>query len=134
MKNYIRGNNMVFTNKPLTRTHKKRSQLRNRFLKSRCPVNRINYAKQRNYCVFLLRKTKKEYYATLNEQNVADNKKDWKTVKPLLSSKVNAITMIMDDIKMDKNLCSFFSNVVKILEILEFREINISVKWTTIQP
>ena len=40
----------------------------------------------------------------------------------------------MDDIKMDKDLCSFFSNVVKILEILEFREINISVKWTTIQP
>ena len=65
---------MPFMNKPLARAHMKRSRLRNRFLKNRSQVNRINYIKQRNYCVSLLRKTKKRYYAYLNEKDVADNK------------------------------------------------------------
>ena len=45
------------------------------------------YSKQRNYCVSLLRKTRKQYYGDLNEKNVLDNKKFWKTVKPLLFDK-----------------------------------------------
>ena len=65
--------------------HKKRSHLPNRFVKNRCLVNRINYIKQRNYFISLLRKTKKEYYGNLNERDVADNEEFWKTVKPLLS-------------------------------------------------
>ena len=56
-KTYIRGN------KPLTPGHRKRNHVRNRFLKNRCLVNRIKCIKQRNYCVSLLRKTKRKYYA-----------------------------------------------------------------------
>ena len=70
-----RGNIMPFMNKPLARAHIKRSRLRNRFLKNRSEVNRINFIKQRNYCVSLLRKTKKQHYGNLNEKDVADNKK-----------------------------------------------------------
>ena len=81
-KNYNRGNNVPFMNKPLARAHTKRSRLWNRFLKNRSEVNRIHYIRQRNCCVSVLRKTKKkQYYANLNEKDVADNKKLWKTVK-----------------------------------------------------
>ena len=81
-KKYNRGNNVPFMNKPLARAHTKRSRLWNRFLKNRSEVNRIHYIRQRNCCVSVLRKTKKkQYYANLNEKDVADNKKLWKTVK-----------------------------------------------------
>ena len=63
---------MPFMNKPLARADMKKSRLRNQFLKNRSKVNRINFIKQRNYCVSLLRKTKKQYYANLNEKDLAD--------------------------------------------------------------
>ena len=44
---------------------------------------------QRNYCVNLLKKTKKEYFANIKINNIADNKKFWQTVKPLFSDKIN---------------------------------------------
>ena len=39
---------------------------------------------QRNNCVSLLQKSKRDYYNNLNEKN----KKLWKVVKPLLSNKI----------------------------------------------
>ena len=65
-----------------------RTKLRNIFLQNRSEKNRIRYTKQRNFCVSLLRKTKKRYYENLNEKSVVDNKLFWKTVKPLISDKV----------------------------------------------
>ena len=56
--------------------------------------------KQRNLCVSLLRKTKKDYYGHLNEKDVIDNKNFWKTVKPLFSDKVKSsekITLVHED-------------------------------------
>ena len=109
-------------NKPLARAHMKRSRLQNRFLRNRSEVNKINYIKQRNYCVSLLRKTKKQYYANLNEKYVAYNEKFWKTVKPLLSDQIKSnekITLVEveeifnQDIKLAKELNSFFSSVIK---------------------
>ena len=132
-KKYNRGNTMAFMNKPLTRAHMKRHRLRNRFLKNRSEVNGINFIKQRNYRVSLLRKTKKQYYANLSEKDVADNKKFWKTVKPFLSDKLKSnekITLVEDDkiftqdIKVAEELNSFFSNVVKNLKIPEYNETN----------
>ena len=32
----------------------------------------------RNKCVSLLRKSKKDYFANLNQKNIADNKRVWK--------------------------------------------------------
>ena len=55
----IRGNDMPFFNKELSSAHKKRTQLRNRYLKNRSYQNKRLYTKQRNFCVSLLRKTKK---------------------------------------------------------------------------
>ena len=85
-----RGNQMPFIPKNLSKNIMKRSRLRNKYLKNNNEENRKLYAKQRNYCVSLLRKTKKTYYENLDERNVSDNKLFWKTVKPPLSEKFNA--------------------------------------------
>ena len=37
--------------------------------------------------MFLLRRTKKEYYGHLDPRKIADNKTFWRTVKPFLSNK-----------------------------------------------
>ena len=71
---YLRGNNMSFMNKSLSRTFMRRSQLRCKYHKKRSETNILAYAKQRNFCVFLLRKTKKDHYANLNEKDIADKK------------------------------------------------------------
>ena len=130
---YIRGNNMPFSNKELSKAHKKRTYLRNPYLKKRSNQNKRLYTKQRNYCVSLLRKTKKNHYANLNQKDIADNKQFWRTVKPLLSDKSKSnekITLVEGDkiTSEDKSnaeiLNSFFSNAVKNLKIPEFNEIN----------
>ena len=66
----------------------KRSKLRNVFLKKRTEENRNNYVKQRNLCVTLLRKSKREFFGSLNVKDLCDNKKFWGVVKPLLSNEV----------------------------------------------
>ena len=58
-------------NKTLSKAIMQRSKLRNIFLKSRTEENRNNYAKQRNLCATLLRKSKIEFY----EKKLCDNKK-----------------------------------------------------------
>ena len=45
------------------------------------------YKKQRNYCVSLLRKSKANYYANVDEKKVSDNKLFWKVKKPSLLDK-----------------------------------------------
>ena len=80
-----RGNNMPYMNELLARAHMKRTRLLNQFLKNKSEVNRINFIKQRNFCVSLLRKTKKQFY------DVVDDKKFWKTVKPRLSDKLKSM-------------------------------------------
>ena len=68
---------MPFMTKDLFKNIMKRSRLRNKYLKNNNEENRKLYAKQRNYCVSLLRKTKKGYYENLDERK--DNKLFWKT-------------------------------------------------------
>ena len=126
-KKYVRGN------KELSGAHKKRTQLRNRFLKKRSNQNKKLYSKQRNFCVSLLRKTKRRHCANLNHKDIADNKQFWKTVKPLLSDKskskekvilVEGNEIINEDKDNAGRLNSFFSNAVKNLKIPEFSETN----------
>ena len=54
----------------------------NKFLENRSNENKTNYVKQRNHCVSLLRKTKREYYSNLDVKKICDNKTFWKIVKP----------------------------------------------------
>ena len=63
---------MPFMNKSLCRAHMKRTRLRNCYLKKRSEQNRLSSVKQSNYCVSLLRKTKKDYYSNLNVKDIVD--------------------------------------------------------------
>ena len=55
-------------NKTLSKAIMLRTLLRNKFLKNRSNENKTNYVKQRNRCVSLLRKTKREHYSNLDEK------------------------------------------------------------------
>ena len=95
-------------NKTLSKKVKKRSKIRNKYLRSRIEEDRQRFVKQRNLFVSVLRKTKRIYYSNLNEKNVIDNRRFWKTVKPMLSIKfVNSgkITLVDNEkiITSDKN-------------------------------
>ena len=61
-------------NKALSKEIIKRPKLCNKFLKERTDESKKRYNSQRNYCISLLKKTKKDYYNSLNEKNVSDNK------------------------------------------------------------
>ena len=89
-KKYVQGNNKPFLNKTLSQAIMQRIKLRDKFLKHPTEHNKISYTKQRNWCVSLLRKEKKEYFANLNEKEIIDNKKFWQTAKPFLSEKLKS--------------------------------------------
>ena len=105
-----------------------RTRLRNNFLRNRPDENKSKYSRQRNYCVSLLRKTRKNY-SNLNEKKITDNKTFWKTIKPFLSNKTPSdekITLIKKDkiIKTDTKagniLNTFFSTIISKLNISEY--------------
>ena len=77
-----------------------RSRLRDKFLKTKSHQCKQVYNKQRNLCVTMVRKAKKNYFNNLNVRNITDIKQFWKTVKPFFSSKVGdneRITLIEGD-------------------------------------
>ena len=74
--------------KELSKAIMTRTKLRNNFLQNKNEENRKLYAKQRNFCVSLLRKVKKRFYKTLIKKPVIDNKLFWKTVETFLSDKI----------------------------------------------
>ena len=104
-----------------------RSKLRNKFLKLKTEENRLAYAKQRNYCVKLLKQKKRQYFENLNLSSITDNKLFWKTVSPLFTEKNgfnnNKIAIVeggkvwTDDTKIAETWNSFFGNIVNTLNI-----------------
>ena len=96
-----------------------RSRLRNKSLKLKSMESMEVYKKQRNYCVSLLRKAKKDYYEQLHVETIIDNKKFWKHVKPFFSDKtppnskitlIEANEIISDSTECDDILNNFFSD------------------------
>ena len=125
-KKYVRANNAPYMNKTLAKAIMNRTRLKNKYHQECNEVNKSKYNKQRNFCVNLFRREKKKYYTNLDPKLITDNKKFWKTVKPLFSDKYNvnrAITLIdgnniiSEDINVAVKLNDFFSNAVKKLDI-----------------
>ena len=123
---FVRGNQSPFINKEYSKAIMTRSRLRNKFWKLNTPENRQAYSKQRNYCVSLLRKTKRNYYNNLDTKSIVDNKCFWKSIKPLLSDKLMKREKINleenDDIisnekEVSEILNNFFSTIVTKLDI-----------------
>ena len=75
-------------NKTLPKAITLRTKMKNIFLKYRSEENKDNYRKERNICVQLLRKSKRDYSGSLNERNNCGNKAFWKVVQPFVSNEV----------------------------------------------
>ena len=111
----IRGNECPFMNKTLKKAIMKRSRLKNKYLKENTPENKTNYNQIRNYCVMLVRKSKKDYYSQLDTRDIIDNKKFWKTVKPMFTDKIKHtqnITLIDSGsiVSDNKHIAEIFNN------------------------
>ena len=86
-KKHVRSNQKDFMDKELNQAVMHRSKLKNKYIKFNTDENRRSYKKQKNFCVNLFRRKKKQYYSNLDVKNVTDNKLFWKTVGPLFSNK-----------------------------------------------
>ena len=70
-----RGNHQPFMNKTLAKAFMHRSKLKNLFNKNPMEMNKTNYKRQRNFCVNLLKREKRNYYNNLDIKVLDDNKK-----------------------------------------------------------
>ena len=131
---YIRANNAPYMNKRLNKAIMNRSRLKNKY--SKCPnaYNEDRYKKQRNYCVNLLRREKKKYYEHLDINNITDNKKFWKHMKPFFSEKntsnkhitlIEGEDVISSDMKVAEIMNTFFATSATNLDIREYNTISI---------
>ena len=102
-----------------------RSKLRKRFLKDRTEESRCKYKKQRNVCVYLL---KKDYHENIDMSNLTDSNSFWNTVKPIFGNKLksrNSITLvegikiIQEERELAQTFNAFFVSIVKNLGINE---------------
>ena len=105
-KKSIRANDGPFMTKALRKEHMHRTRLRNKYHNHRTDANLKAFKKQRNKCVKLVRKAKFDYYQNINLGNLTDNRKFWKTVKPIFSDKVqvkSSLTLIENGKMMSKD-------------------------------
>ena len=120
-RKYVTANDRTFVTKRLRKAIMLLSKLRNRYNKNRTEESERAFKKQRNWCVKLLRKTKCNYYQNLDLKNFSDNRKFWKTVKPIFSGKVqtsSSVTLAEDS--------QFISNDTPIAEIFNEYFVNIT--------
>ena len=123
---------MPFFDKELSKGIVTRTKLRNNFLQNKSEENRKLYAKQRNFCISLLRKVKKRNYESLYEKSVIDNKLLWKAVSPFLSDKIvrknkihltENVELIKPDLETAEILNDSFSNIAQNLDITRYSDI-----------
>ena len=84
---YVRANQAPFINKTINKEIMKRSRLRNEFLNTKSDTDRKAYIKQRNLCVSLIRREKRNFFNNISTRDIPDNKTFWKAVKPLFTDK-----------------------------------------------
>ena len=127
-KKFVRANDKPFMTRVLRKATMLRSRLRNKYNEDRTAKNWNNFRKQRNSCVKLFRKEKRNYYNSLDISLVTDNKKFWTTVKPFFSDKSqsqNKIVLtegeriISDDVEVAETMNEFFVTVTDSLGINE---------------
>ena len=92
-KKYLGANNSPFMNKAISKPVMDRTKLRNKLLK--IDLQKINWL-----IIAIETKSKRDYYNSLDNRNVTENKLFWKTVKPFFSDKSpmrQKITLIEKD-------------------------------------
>ena len=130
-KKYLRANDGPFMTKELRKANMKHTRLKNDFNKTRTNENWAAYKTQRNLCVKIFRQNKSSYYAQLDPKVVSDNKRFWKTVKPLFSNKIQSSSCITllengvvesDEGKVAEILNDYFVNITETLGIASEHE------------
>ena len=86
-KKILRANHSLFMTKTLRKAIMLRSQLKNKFVKSRNNEDWSNYKNQRNFCKNLLKKSKQNYFGQLDMKHLNDNRKFWNIIKHFFSDK-----------------------------------------------
>ena len=123
---FIRANNSSFVTKNLRKAIMKMSKLRNKYFLERTNETKSLYNKQKNFCVSILRKTKRDYFGNLNNKIVTDNRKFWKTISPLFSENAfhrecvklkKVIKTITNNVELTERFDTFFSKIVPNLNI-----------------
>ena len=112
---YLRYNNNPFINRTLRKVIISKSKLKRRYsldLQLRTTIKFENYQKQRNICVNLLRKSKKQYFNIIDVKNVTGNKK---FIRPKFSNKCKTANRIIsvEDVKIlqdEKAIANIFNN------------------------
>ena len=141
-RKHVRANDGPFMNKTLRKAIMRRSHLRKKYNENKNDSNLKLYKKQRNQCVKLLRKAKTSYYKNLDTTIVNDNRKFWRTVKPLFSDKVQVPTsltllennnLISNDEEVAEVFNNYFANITDALGIKEITE-NISSVSGLVDP
>ena len=94
---FLRANHSKFVTKDVSKAIMLRTKLRNQVLKKRTLEARIKYNKQRNICVSLVKKAKRNYNENLDLEAIDDNKKFWAMVKPLFCNKIKSAGSIFLD-------------------------------------
>ena len=119
-KKKIRYNHQVFMSKTLRKAIMKRSKLRNTFNKKRSSENWRSYKRQRNICSNILKSTKKTLFETLHINEITDNRKFWKTVKPCFNDKCKTTNNIILTEKMKRSITTkkFPTTLTSISQIL----------------
>ena len=111
-----------------------RSKLKNKFNKKRTNENWENYKTQRNFCVNLPRKTKREYFQQLNLKKVSDNRTFWRTIKPCFTNKGLSTNKLM--LKEGNQLVSNEKDLANIMNgyfINITKELNLKKDWENSQ-
>ena len=83
----LRANNAPFMDKSLSQAFLKRSQLKNKKQKDPTQENIEAFKKQRNFSLSLLRKTRKNFFNSLDLKIVNDSKKFYKVLQPHFTGK-----------------------------------------------
>ena len=65
------------------------SELASKYHKTKNTKDYNNYKKQRNFCSKLYKKERRKFCNNLNIKDITNNKKFWKTLKPLVSDEGN---------------------------------------------
>ena len=119
----IRGNQAPFMTKELSKQIMIRSRLRNKFNKHKTRQHWENYARQRNRCTSLRRKTIKQHFSKLCENGVIKEAKFWSSIRPFMSNKrchnnsnFNLLKdgiIISDELKVANTFIDFYVNIVQ---------------------
>ena len=124
----LRANNKPFMTKVLRKAIMRRSTLKNKYLKEKSEESLKSFKKQKNFTNRLAKRERTKYFAGLDLNNYTDNKKFWRTVKPMFSSsskgnsKITLVEkgeIITEDKEIAETFNKFFVDAVSSLSIEE---------------